>query len=617
MKFRYDINILRAIAVVLVVFYHYNVPYFSGGFAGVDIFFVISGYLMSKIILTKMSVGHFSFVDFYVKRAKRIVPALVAVVLFVVVLGNVFFFPEIESKVAQYGIWSLLFVSNIAYYFNSGYFDLSSKTNPLLHTWSLSVEWQFYLMYPVFLWFFRNLYQRKRMLFQGLILCFIMTGFFTMLYCNDFDRSLSFYSLTSRYWEMLVGSLIFLNETYVERNISKKVRLVLSFLSFISIFYFTSQFDDDVTWPGLYTLIPVVCTSLIILSKVDAAVYRLKVFQFIGKISYSLYLWHWPYFVLFLSLGMDSLKYVPLLLVLSFVSACISYRYIEQSEYKRNSYILYLPLFGLMLSGLFYKYPMNKLIYDEQILRLAGFRKDYSQLQQKQFKQGSCFIYSDSRFEDYNKNVCLEIDNHRKNVLLLGDSHAAHFSYSLNKFYAEKNINLLQATTSYCFPLLNPKGRDENVKLINFMYNDFIPKNHSEIDLVIISANWKDKQLYTLPELKTKLLELIRYLESKNIKYIFFGQTETYKYPFPEIIAKKEMFPIIDEDNFIDKRSLESRNFLMKTLPPDRYIDLYNVQSLKHLSKNRLTPYMFDDNHLSMFGTDQIVRYINLKHNIL
>ncbi|PZU87527.1 MAG: hypothetical protein DI529_07165 [Chryseobacterium sp.] len=618
MKFRYDINALRALAVILVVFYHFNIPYFIGGYSGVDIFFVISGYLMSKIILKGFSTDTFSFIDFYFRRAKRIVPALVILVLFTVLIGNFFFFPTIESKTAEYGISSIFFISNIVYYYNSGYFDLSSKTNALLHTWSLSVEWQFYLIYPILLFVLKTIYHKNRMIFQCIIISLIIIGFSSMLYMSNKNPSFSFYSLTSRYWEMLIGCLIVLNEEYIEKNISIKIRKIISLICFVIIIYFVATKNDSLLWPGIYTLIPVICTALIIVSNVSISIFKLRLIQYMGKISYSLYLWHWVIFVLFSSIGFENLEYVPLILLLSLLMAHLSYSYIEKYDFKFNKSIIYLSISGILISTIFYFYPISKFVYGEKELKLADFAKDYKKHQMiKQFKTGECFLYSKSKYEDYKKNVCLEIDKKRKNVLLIGDSHAAHLSYSLNKYYKKNNINFLQATTSYCFPIINPRGREENVKLVNYIFSDFVPKNNKKIDLVIISANWKDMQGYTYYELKNKIGELIKYFEDKKLNYIFLGQTETYKFPFPEIIAKKQIFSFIKEENFISKNTLETRDFLLKTIPKDKYIDLYKIKSIKHLSKDKKTPYIFDDNHFTTFGTEQIVEFISSKYNIL
>src|SRR4051812_13526812 len=163
-NFRYDINVLRAFAILGVMFFHYKVPLFQGGFSGVDIFFVISGYLMSRIIINSIDRREFSFKDYLGKRLKRIVPALLFLIFVLAIVGFFLYLPE-DYKINQKNATSsLLFFSNISYFLNSNYFDPSSDTNILLHTWSLSVEWQFYLIYPFFLLLLYRLIKNRRLL---------------------------------------------------------------------------------------------------------------------------------------------------------------------------------------------------------------------------------------------------------------------------------------------------------------------------------------------------------------------------------------------------------------------------------------------------------------------
>jgi peptidoglycan/LPS O-acetylase OafA/YrhL len=160
-NFRYDINALRAIAVLGVVFFHFNVQYFEGGFSGVDIFFVISGYLMTKIVINGLATDKFSILDFYYKRVQRIVPALMGLILIVVSVTFFFYLPVDYREVTKNGTASLLFYSNILYA-NRDYFDASSDNNIFLHTWSLSVEWQFYLLLPIILYLLNKIFKNDK-----------------------------------------------------------------------------------------------------------------------------------------------------------------------------------------------------------------------------------------------------------------------------------------------------------------------------------------------------------------------------------------------------------------------------------------------------------------------
>ncbi|WP_262496983.1 acyltransferase family protein [Formosa algae] len=574
------------------------------------LFFVISGYLMSKIILNKFDGGEFSLLEFYKKRANRIIPALLVLILFVLFFCNFVFFPDMVKTVSYYAMSSILFLSNISYYFDSGYFDVASENNPLLHTWSLSVEWQFYIIYPLVLLLFKKIYGNKKVLFQLIICSLTLLSFLSSIYISSRDPSLAFYSFPTRSWEMLFGCLIVLNERKVKNILNEGMRYILAVVSYVSIFYFIINYNDQVLWPSYYTLIPVIATTVIIISDIEFRIFRLKIIQYIGKISYSLYLWHWPLYVFFMSWGLSRFRYTFMLLLLSILFSILSYNFVESKRIIEFKKVFYSSVFLLLLSGLLFHFPINKFFINKDVISLASFNKDYTTKRSKQFSSGKCFISTKSNFTDFNKNLCLEFSYTQRNVLLIGDSHAAHYSESLIKFFKEKNVNLLQATTSGGFPVLNSKGRRENTKLWDFMFDEFIPKNNSKIDFIIISANWVDLQGYNHNEIEFKIMELMNYLKTNKIDFVFLGQTEKYSSPFPEVISKKEMNNFIEVNNFIDIKSVKMNNFLKSFIPNEKYIELFNMKEILKISEDKNTPYMFDDNHFTIFGTDQIINYL-------
>ena len=202
--FRLDINGLRAWAVTAVVLYHFGIPGFSGGFAGVDVFFVISGFLMAGIVVGGLEKQRFKLFDFYMARARRIVPALLIVVLVVLVVGAVILMPGDFKQMGRHARDSLFFMSNLRYLKESGYFDVASHEKWFLHTWSLSVEWQFYLIYPLILAVvYRFLPQRRLLLaLHGIAL---LASFSLAVYWVGSKSELAFYLLQARAWELLLG----------------------------------------------------------------------------------------------------------------------------------------------------------------------------------------------------------------------------------------------------------------------------------------------------------------------------------------------------------------------------------------------------------------------------
>lgn len=615
MKFRYDINALRALAVLLVVFYHFNIPYFEGGYAGVDIFFVISGYLMSRIILEKINTKTLNFLDFYSKRAFRIIPALLVMVTSVVLLGNLFFFPEMERKISEFAASSVLFLSNIYYYFNSGYFDLASKSNPFLHTWSLSVEWQFYILYPILLWGIAKIINPAKKGFQFAVGLLTLLSFIYTIYLGKTDASQAFYSIGTRAWEMLLGCFIVLNEKRFVNYINIFTRKVLAVLSFIALFVFSAYYNDQLLWPSYYTIIPVFATAIILLSQTDFKIYQNKIIQYFGKISYSLYLWHWPVYVFFLTWGFSHLKYTPLMLLISVILADLSHRFVESKLKLTLKQIITTSAVALGIALVSVKFPLNDYFISDHIKTLSNYRENYEKQLEKQFKTGECFLFSKSKYADFNHQTCLNFEENKRNILLIGDSHAAQFSYSLNQLLNQNNAHLLQATTSHCFPVPNTKGKPENTQLMHYIFNEFIPQHRDRIDLIIVSANWKDMQGYTQAELTKKWRELMDYFKKNNLPYLVLGQTETYNYPFPEIIAKKEMYPVVNVQNFVESNSLSMNQRLKTVFPKENYVDLYQLKTIQWITKDGKTPYMVDDNHFSTFGTEQVIS--NIKHRIL
>ena len=206
--FRPDIAGLRAIAVIAVVLYHFGVKGFSGGFVGVDIFFVISGFLMTGIIFSKIETNKFSFIDFYLARAKRIIPALAVLCLVLVVCGWFFLIPGDFRTLGKHAASSISFLSNFIFWREAGYFDTSSHEKWLLHTWSLSVEWQFYIIYPLIIFTLKKILDTQSIKLS--IATLAISSFGLSIYIGNNWPSAGFYLFPTRAWEMLAGGIVFL-----------------------------------------------------------------------------------------------------------------------------------------------------------------------------------------------------------------------------------------------------------------------------------------------------------------------------------------------------------------------------------------------------------------------
>lgn len=605
MNFRYDIGILRAIAVIAVVFFHFQIPYFQGGFIGVDIFFVISGYLMTSNILKGFHHNNFSFRTFYSKRAQRIVPALLFMLVGIAVASAFTLLPKDIKTINEYAISSLFFVSNISYYLKSGYFDNASQSNFLLHTWSLSVEWQFYMIYPLLLYPFRKrLIENK---YQSIFLfsILILFSFLGMLYFNDNDNSFAFYMFPTRAWEMLLGGLVYFLQKEIKINTLSR-GMICSICYLVLCYCIYAYQEKDMTWPSYYTLIPVFATACIILVRWEFNLFQSSIAQFIGKISYSWYLWHWPLFVFTYYFALTGHGVTLILILSSLTLAILSYYLIESNRRLASlKFVAIRASISLFICvGLGYA---STHIQESETQYLSHYNENYrKKFLNKQFRRGTCHIDVEHTFEQFNKKGCLFIHPNKKNVLLLGDSHAGALAYSFKTQLEASNINFLQATVSTTYPLLETKGPKNSVKVIDYVYKTFLPKNAMHIDKVYITGFWGSGQ-YDYPTLKKKMESLIAYLKKHKLEYTIIGQTPAYTMTYGDILALEKKLNSKLEQKYILKQANDYNTTLKKDFAGNDYLNVADYPFIKFQNREC---YMYDDDHLSIFGADQLVRYI-------
>ncbi|MEQ1579218.1 MAG: acyltransferase family protein [Steroidobacteraceae bacterium] len=293
MEFRGDINGLRAVAVLAVLLYHFGVPGFAGGFVGVDIFYVISGYLMTGILLGRLPLGRNVLISFYLARARRIVPALLGLCAAVMLLGWFWISPVHYRELAMHAAASLAFVSNIVYWQQVNYFNPDAEGYWLLHTWSLSVEWQFYLLYPLALLLLARLYGTgDGARFRLAILVALLLSLGLAIVATMTAPQAAFYLLPSRAWELLAGGLVWLHQRQFAAATSHRQALV--FIGVLLLLSSIVLLDDASSWATLMVAIPVAGSVLVLLGNRPTFLLANPVCQAIGRWSYSIYLWHWP-----------------------------------------------------------------------------------------------------------------------------------------------------------------------------------------------------------------------------------------------------------------------------------------------------------------------------------
>ena len=328
--YRADIDGLRAVAVLSVLFYHAGLTLFSGGYVGVDIFFVISGYLITRIIVREIANNEFSLARFYERRFRRILPALAAVILACFIAGAWLLSPNKLTKFSESAIATTVFSSNILFYFETNYFD-AVQMKPLLHTWSLAIEEQYYIFFPLLLLLISK--KAPGQYFKWL-LALTVVSFVGCVLLTPIDASAAFYLLPTRAWELLLGGLLILPALPAAKSTMQ--REAIAAVGLVLILYSVFCFTPETSFPGYAVAAPTLGAALIIYAGMQGLtqVSRLLAWRpmvFVGLISYSLYLWHWPVFVyskIYL-IKTPGATAIAVMLIASFVLAILSWRFVE------------------------------------------------------------------------------------------------------------------------------------------------------------------------------------------------------------------------------------------------------------------------------------------------
>lgn len=327
--FRDDINGLRAWAVVAVVLYHFGISGFDGGFVGVDIFFVISGFLMTGIVVSGLEKNKFRLFGFYMARARRILPALVVLCAVLMAVGWWLLLPLDYKEVATHVIASVGFFSNIKFWSEAGYFDAGSHEKWLLHTWSLAVEWQFYLLLPLLLLLVWKLRPGRRSMVVA-VAASLLASLVTSVVLTPKSPTAAFFLLHTRAWEMLSGGLAYLFAGHCAAWTVRQRRWAEG-LGVVLLVGAIAGFDATSPWPGWRALVPVLGTVVILLAAQPASRWTgTAAAQWLGTRSYSLYLWHWPLAVAltYLNLRADPVA-IAASLGLTLLLGDLSYRWVE------------------------------------------------------------------------------------------------------------------------------------------------------------------------------------------------------------------------------------------------------------------------------------------------
>jgi peptidoglycan/LPS O-acetylase OafA/YrhL len=548
--YRADIDGLRAVAVLLVFAYHletFAAGYVAAwrGFVGVDVFFVISGFLISSVILREIDNASFSIKEFYRRRIRRIFPALVVMMLVTAIVSSYYMLPTQLYAFAKSLLAATFSISNFYFLSTAGYFS-SNIDKPLLHTWSLAVEEQFYILFPLFLLVLRRFFPRR---FKSAIVAVATASFILSVWVVHSSPTTAFYLPTTRAWELLLGAMLSIDlfprvHTAAGRNLLSVVGLLAILIpGFIYI---------NVPFPGASALAPCAGAAFIIAagetgSSFVGRLLSLKPVVFIGLISYSLYLWHWP-IILFQHMAMIQPRNASnhmikgSIVVFAFAVATLSWRFIETPFRKGNLMLkgasafrfagasaAILAVFGctiLVSHGLPSRYSQRQLV-------LASY-VDYTAPGQ----EGVCSIEPGGPAK-FNVAHCLHQDPSKKNYLLIGDSHAAHLWYGLQKTFPE--INFLEASASGCEPSVQAKPDSSPFQrldrrlftdfcrpLMDYVFNDYLKTHH--VDRILLAARWEED---ALPRLDVT----IHTLKARGLDILLFGPIVQYDSDLPWLLV--------------------------------------------------------------------------------
>jgi peptidoglycan/LPS O-acetylase OafA/YrhL len=349
LKYRAEIDGLRALAVVPVILFHAGFELFRGGFVGVDVFFVISGYLITTIIIDDIEKNRFSIVNFYERRARRILPALFFVMLVCIPLSWLWMLPTQMKDFSQSLVAVSTFLSNVLFWHESGYFDAVTAEKPLLHTWSLAVEEQYYVLFPIFLLLAWRL-GKSKVFWMIVVLAALSLALSELAW--RIDRVTNFYLLPTRAWELLAGSIA----AFIVKEHGIRANNTLSFLGLGLIIFSIFAYDETTPFPSVYALVPVTGVMLLIIfagkETIAAKLLSMRAFVGIGLISYSAYLWHQPLFAFarVRLLDQPSIFLMGALSLVTLALAMCSWKFIEQPA--RSSRLFSRGAF--LLSSIFY-----------------------------------------------------------------------------------------------------------------------------------------------------------------------------------------------------------------------------------------------------------------------
>jgi len=503
MRYRPDIDGLRAIAILFVLFFHSGLKVIPSGFVGVDIFFVISGFLITSIIHQSLQDNNFSFTQFYSRRLWRLQPVFICLIVMTMLLTLLFYLPDDLIQYFKSARKTSLFISNQFFErITSGYFGVNTKQLPLLHTWSLSVEWQCYLILPIVICVLNRIFAKKNMF--KVVCLFALLSFCLSWYLSLHYPAKTYYQFSSRFFEFLIGSCVALSPQRF--SINKYVLNVIGLSAIVAIFYIATRSEISLGFPNWYALALCAATAVLIAvgeynpKSVFTQLLSLKPVVFIGLLSYSLYIWHWPIFTIIHYQDIEATNSIIILaFCLTFILAYLSWRFIEKPARKFNTinfaytlvFLLAIPIGITHLTDYYIKqykgYPQR---FNNEVVRIYDQLKRYENPQRTMCLQKlNTEVRSDCKLGSKQANS--------RTGFMIGDSFSNHSWLFMDTLARQANVSVLAHATASCLALpgiflYEWYAKNEVYKECfeqTSRYYNMIKANH--YDYVIIGEAWK------------------------------------------------------------------------------------------------------------------------------
>jgi peptidoglycan/LPS O-acetylase OafA/YrhL len=646
LRYRADIDGLRAIAVVPVVLYHYGIAGFSGGFVGVDVFFVISGFLITSLIFAEMREGAFSIAGFYERRARRILPALFAMMAFTAVLALLLLFPRDLTRFSESAAAAALSVSNFDFWNQAGYFDTGAETKPLLHTWSLGVEEQFYVLFPAVLYL---LHTRSRRLLLIFVAVLAVVSLAASIWAVRDAPSAAFYLLPFRTWELMFGAILALAAFPVPQ--SMVIRDVLAAIGLALIGRAVTLYTADTPFPGVAALLPCGGAALVLYAcSRDGIVQRilsLRPIVFIGLISYSLYLWHWPLYVLarYVRVGPLPLWESVALIAASVALAVLSWRFVER-PFRANRHLFtrkrifalsgagiaaFLAFCGASFAGA--GFPAR---FPADVQRIVAESDDVEPRRQ------GCFNRTPQQVAAGNFCAFGDKTATRPGVLLWGDSHADAILPAVDGGALSWHRKLYFIGRGRCPPLLHIELTDEPTMRCARLNDEALRvAMRPDITTVILAARWayydqgtgvgpdanEARHLIDLSSsgqgedqhtrFARMLAETVNVLLNAGKEVVLVGDVPEVSVPVPETLARIRLYGA-QADIRPTRTAFEMReHFVDKAMAGFRRITVLRPGDILCRGGRCAVeldgrPLYADHHHLSVFGAEQFVPMFRL-----